>query len=325
MQNPIPFPVLKNKIPLSVVAPGVECLQVIMVNVFFISHTEDNVTRWFLVDAGLGYCAARIKKASVYLFGEDNPPQAILLTHGHADHVGAVADLAAAWNVPVYAHPMEMPYLIGKSYYPPPDPTVGGGAMTWLSSTFPSKPIDISGSVKPFPEDGTVPGLPGWQVIHTPGHTPGHVSFFRESDRTLLAGDAFTTVKQESFFAVLSQEQEVNGPPAYFTSDWQAAQQSVQVLADLKPGASGCGHGKPMHGVDLQYGLETLALHFDELAVPKHGRYVSQPALTDEQGVISLPPPADDTPEIILGKLGIGALAGVLAGYWGKELWNDRQ
>ena len=49
-----------------------------------------------------------------------------------------------------------------------------------------------------LPEDGSIPHLPDWEWIYTPGHSPGHVSFFREKDLTLIVGDAFVTVKQES-------------------------------------------------------------------------------------------------------------------------------
>lgn len=54
MQNPVPIPVIESIRPLFAVAPGVAGLQVIMVNVFFISHTDETGTKWFLVDAGLG-------------------------------------------------------------------------------------------------------------------------------------------------------------------------------------------------------------------------------------------------------------------------------
>src|SRR5262249_21501064 len=77
--------------------------------------------------------------------------------------------------------------------------------------------------VRPLPADGSVPGMPGWRWLHTPGHTAGHVSLFRDEDRVLIAGDAFTTVAQESFLAVLTQARHVHRPPAYFPTDWSAA------------------------------------------------------------------------------------------------------
>ncbi len=91
-----------------------------------------------LVDTGLRGSAGRIRRAAERLFNP--PPLAILLTHGHFDHVGGLPQLARDWGVPVYAHPLEMPYLTGVSPYPPPDPTVGGGTQSWLSPLYPRGP-----------------------------------------------------------------------------------------------------------------------------------------------------------------------------------------
>jgi len=112
---------------------------------------------------------------------------------------------------------------------------------------------------------------------HTPGHTPGHVSLFRDADRTLVVGDAFCTTKQESFLAVATQRPELHGPPAYFTTDWDAARDSVQRLAALRPITVAPGHGRPMKGADVADGLQTLADRFDEIARPLAGRYVERP------------------------------------------------
>lgn len=319
MQNVLPLPVIDNKTPLIDVAPGVLGLQIIMVNVYFIQKMDEPGNKWFLVDAGLGRCAGRIKKAAEGHFGKNPKPAGILLTHGHFDHIGALADLANEWDVPVYAHPLEMPYLTGRSDYPPPDPTVGGGAMALMAGIYPKKPIDLGERVLPFPADGSISGLPDWEVVHTPGHTAGHVSFFRESDGTLIAGDAFVTVKQESLLAVLTQKKEMHGPPAYFTSDWRAAKQSVEKLASLNPSVAACGHGKPMKGVELKQELHRLANNFQELAVPKQGRYVNQPAQTNENGVTSLPPRVADPLLRSLGKFGLAALAGLALISWFRK------
>jgi glyoxylase-like metal-dependent hydrolase (beta-lactamase superfamily II) len=290
------------------VAPGITGLKIVFVNVYLASDPDSN--SWVLIDAGLKGSAGRIKKAAEAQFGLGSRPEAILLTHGHFDHVGALHDLAEAWDVPVYAHPLEMPYLTGQSSYPPPDPTVGGGAMAFLSWLYPKGPIDISSRIRPYPVDGSVPGLPGWRLIHTPGHTAGHVSFFRESDRVLIAGDAFVTRKQESVLAVITDKPEVHGPPAYFTSDWRAAQWTVENLASLQPAVAATGHGVPMQGRLLQLELETLARNFGRLAVPAQGRYVPVPAETDENGIVSLPAPVVGAlPKMLLG-VGLAALAG---------------
>jgi glyoxylase-like metal-dependent hydrolase (beta-lactamase superfamily II) len=116
--------------------------------------------------------------------------------------------------------------------------------------------------------------MPGCRWIHTPGHTAGHVSLFRDDDRCLIAGDAFVTVKQESLYAVATQEREVHGPPAYFTPDWANARRSVERLAALEPAIAATGHGTPMRDQELREGLDRLARAFDRIAVPDQGRYV---------------------------------------------------
>lgn len=116
--------------------------------------------------------------------------------------------------------------------------------------------------------------MPGWEWIHTPGHTEGHVSLFRERDRVVLAGDAFITVQQESAWSVITQTKNVQGPPAYFTPDWERAEQSVRKLADLQPEIAYTGHGRPLYGEELRFSLQTLVDQFDQLAVPDNGKYV---------------------------------------------------
>ncbi len=190
----------------------------------------------------------------------------------------------------VYAHPLELPYLTGKSKYPPKDPTVGG-AMAMLSRVFPMNITNLGDWLEPLPADGVVPGLPDWQWLWTPGHSPGHVSYFRKADRTLLAGDAFATVDLASLPSLLTKKPEISLPPTPFTCDWEAAGNSVKHLAGLEPVAIGCGHGVPMSGPHIPAYLRRFA---DTFTPPAHGRYVGSPAKTDKNGVVSVPPPAPD-------------------------------
>jgi NADP-dependent 3-hydroxy acid dehydrogenase YdfG/phosphoribosyl 1,2-cyclic phosphodiesterase len=242
----------------------------------YLQGTRD---QWVLIDAGLPGSAKAIRRAATQRFG-DVPPRAIILTHGHFDHVGALPEILEEWDVPVYAHPTEIPHLTGRVDYPPPDPTVGEGAMAVLSFLYPKRAIDLGDRVRPLPADGRVPEMPGWRWIHTPGHSDGHVSLFRDADRCLIAGDAFLTVKQESLLAVARQRQELHGPPAYFTPDWAGAKQSVATLAVLRPLIAATGHGTPMRRKDLTARLNRLAVRFDQVAVPRHGRYVPKPKET---------------------------------------------
>jgi glyoxylase-like metal-dependent hydrolase (beta-lactamase superfamily II) len=292
------------------VAPDVAYLRTVFVNLFFYGRQGAPSGSWVLIDAGLPGSSPWILGAAEERFGPWAHPSAIVLTHGHFDHVGALHTLLERWDVPIYAHRLELPYLTGRSAYPPPDPTVGGGAMAALSRFYPRGPFNFGDRVQPLPADGSVPGMDGWRWIHTPGHTPGHVSLYRDSDRTLIAGDAFVTTKQESAIAALTQKSEIHGPPAYFTPDWISARRSVEQLAALEPWRVATGHGPPLEGEEMLQGLRRLARDFDRMAVPPRGRYVREPARADERGVVSLPPPVPDPlPRLLLG-VGLALLAG---------------
>lgn len=138
--------------------------------------------------------------------------------------------------------------------------------MTSLSPIYPRGPVDLGSRLRrlgALGEGTEVPGLSEWKVVHTPGHTPGHISLFRESDRALIAGDAFCTTKPESFFdAAVSEPPELHGPPAYFTSDWEAAQRSITRLAALMPEILIPGHGHPLAGEEVESKFKEFARAF---------------------------------------------------------------
>lgn len=282
-----------------------------IVNVCFVGAPGAGDRRWTLIDAGLPGGADRIKRAAAEQFGQGARPFAIVLTHGHFDHIGAIHTLAREWDAPVYAHELELPYLTGRSSYPPPDPFVGGGALSALSLLYPRRPINLGTRVQALPPDGSVPGMPGWRWIPTPGHSPGHVSFVRDADRTLIAGDAFTTTKQESLVAALIQRPEFHGPPMYFTPDWSSARQSLRHLAEYEPTAAITGHGPPARGARLRTELQQLAAHFDERARPSHGRYRDRPAITNADGVVAVPPPVVSGRTVAITGVAIGAAVGL--------------
>ncbi len=272
------------------VTPDLAYQRLAIVNLVFFGLPDAGDRGWVLIDAGLGGTAPLIARAAQQRFGSDARPGAIVLTHGHFDHVGALRTLAERWDAPVFAHPLEHPYLNGRSSYPPADPSVGGGLMARISPLYPTHPIDVRERLQSLPADGSVPFMPGWRWLHTPGHSPGHVSLWREADRTMIAGDAFITTSQESAYAVAMQRPEMHGPPMCFTPDWPSARGSVRELAALQPELAITGHGRAMEGPELRHALQTLATDFDRVAVPEQGRYVGDSATADLSGVTYVPP-----------------------------------
>ena len=176
-----------------------------------------------------------IRSAAETLFGVGARPRAIVLTHVHPDHAGSASELAHMWDVTVYVHPGELPL-------PPSGRIIGALARVERSWMFPSGRDGLS----PIDPNVGVPGLPDWQVIPTPGHTPGHLALFREGDRALIPGDA------------LSQRHTLGGPPRFATWNWRAATGSVPELARLEPSVLAPGHGRPMAGPVLAPALRAL-------------------------------------------------------------------
>ncbi|RXT08009.1 MBL fold metallo-hydrolase [Ammoniphilus sp. CFH 90114] len=254
------------------VLPDIYCHTIQIVNICLVGNPNEG--DFVLVDAGMPDSAHEIMAVVEERYGEGKRPSAIILTHGHFDHVGAIIELIDYWKVPVYAHPLEIPFLTGQKSYPEPDSTVEGGMIAKISPFFPNEPINLGEHVHELPSTGTVPHMPGWRWIPTPGHTPGHVSFFREEDRSLIVGDAFVTVKQDSLYKVLTQELEISGPPRYLTTDWHSAYESVRTLQGLRPSVAITGHGMPMEGDLLSESLDKLVNEFDQIAIPDYGRFI---------------------------------------------------
>ena len=291
---------------LSRVASGVYHTKIVFVGAYFVDVPEND--SWVLIDTGLPLSHGRIIKAAQSRYG-GRKPAAIVLTHGHFDHAGAALSLSETWNVPIFAHRLEMPYLTGKSDYPPQDSTMGG-AIAQMARLFPHSGYDFGRHVVALPENGELPELPSWKFLHTPGHTAGHISLWRESDRTLIAGDALSTMNLDSWISNLTEKQEFCRPAAPFTTDWQAARRSVELLADLEPFAVGAGHGQPITGADTARRLKEFARNFEP---PAHGRYASSPAVCDESGVVAVPPPATDYVKIAVGTTAAAFIIAALA------------
>jgi hypothetical protein len=101
--------------------------------------------------------------------------------------------------------------------------------------------------------------LPEWECIPTPGHTPGHVSYFRPADRVLISGDAVVTFKIGSLSGLIRQQPGLSGPPWYTTWNRRAVRESIDRLARLRPTVLAGGHGIPMTGAETAAALRAFA------------------------------------------------------------------
>jgi len=207
---------------------------------------------WALVDCGWARSADPVHRAVERVLGPGNAPSALFLTHIHPDHSGAAGALARLWDVPVYVHKAELPMAAGRYV-----PEFSMPLDRWIVAPFlwslPARARrrleaagDISNVVHGLPGDRELPGLPGWTAVPTPGHTPGHVAYWRSSDAVLITGDAVVTVNLNSAGGLLLGVPDLSGPPRYTTWNWKQSMDSVSQLAGLGPRVLAPGHGRPL-------------------------------------------------------------------------------
>jgi glyoxylase-like metal-dependent hydrolase (beta-lactamase superfamily II) len=174
--------------------------------------------------------------------------EAVLLTHGHEDHLGTAAWLAGEHGVPVYAHREELPRVRGER-----PPTWGAGLVRELwrpnavrfVATCVRRGVRSPGwvhdpSVLPEAERDAVPA--GAHVIAVPGHTEGHVAYHLPDRGAVLCGDALVTL------SVLTRRRGPQLHPAAFALDNDRAARSLPVLATLDADLLLPGHGEPYAG-----------------------------------------------------------------------------
>jgi glyoxylase-like metal-dependent hydrolase (beta-lactamase superfamily II) len=222
-----------------------------------------------VIDTGWPKDGAAIAGAARAAFGAAHPG-AILLTHVHPDHAGSALELARAWGCPVYVHRDELPIAMGDfdamiADAGPLDRCLVLPLMRAMGRRRREAMISRSSlrdAVQALGPGGEVPGLPSWQYVQTPGHTRGHVSFFRLRDRVLITGDAVVTLELNSFEGLLLQRQRLSGPPWYTSWSWTDAEKSVAALAALEPNVLATGHGLPLTGAGTAQALRAFAQDF---------------------------------------------------------------
>jgi hydroxyacylglutathione hydrolase len=179
-----------------------------------------------LVDTGVKQSAAKITK----MLGGRNI-SAVALTHAHPDHAGSIKRLATQFAAPVWCGQADREAT--ETGHPVLPPTINRPRLRALlnaATRFDGVPV-----ARALTEGDALTA--GFVVYDTPGHSPGHVSFWREADRTLICGDVFFNLRLPTPIPGLRQ------PPDLLTSDPATNRESERKLSALEPATVGFGHG----------------------------------------------------------------------------------
>ena len=198
-----------------------------------------------MFDAGARTMTAAARSAGARLGGVTR----IVLGHGHTDHRGT----APGFEVPVLCHPDEVVDAEGSGGFRYWDPELR--SLGWRRHLhkqlhrhfWDGGPVKIAGTVSEGDE------VAGFRVVHLPGHAPGLIGLFRESDRLALTTDCFYTLDG------WGRDSDPHVPMATYNLDTEQARASIRKLAALEPLACWPGHANPVVGTDVRARLERAA------------------------------------------------------------------
>ena len=203
-------------------------------NVYLIENPGDEggVT---MFDAGARTMTRAVASAGAKLGGITR----VVLGHGHTDHRG----VAPALGVPVLCHPEEVQDAEGSGgwrYWPADLAGLPQGSKQIQKLlhryAWDGGPVQIAGTVSEGDE------VSGFRVIDLPGHAPGLIGLWRESDRLALVSDCFYTLD------MFGRDCPPSVPAATYNYDTEEARASIRKLAELEPAAAWAGHAKPVTG-----------------------------------------------------------------------------
>jgi glyoxylase-like metal-dependent hydrolase (beta-lactamase superfamily II) len=210
------------------VVPGLTMVSSMGVNAYVLAGGDGLA----LVDTGMPRRgAARIPPAIRSLGKTPRDVRDILVTHYHPDHVGSLAALTQATSARVHAHPLDADVV--RTGRPAPrgqSPTVFGKVMTAVVGG--PRGADASVVEEAVNDGDELPIAGGIRAIHTPGHTPGHVSYLWPAGRVLFVGDAAASFPRLGWSIVYE--------------DIGRAKQSLRTLAELDFDVAVFGHGPPL-------------------------------------------------------------------------------
>jgi hydroxyacylglutathione hydrolase len=162
---------------------------------------------------------------------QHHPVRAHALTHAHADHQGSSAGFCRRRGIPLLVHEREVAVVERGAMLE----NIPNNLVTRLQHHFWwGQPHPVAQALKAGDD------LHGFEVLETPGHSLGHVSLWRESDRVLIVGDVMTNIN------LLTLQTGLHEPLGLFTLDQQQNRQQITKLAALMPRLALFGHGAPL-------------------------------------------------------------------------------
>jgi glyoxylase-like metal-dependent hydrolase (beta-lactamase superfamily II) len=196
------------------------------INSFAFLEGDDSVT---LIDCGVKRAPARIQRALASVGKHPRDVQRIILTHAHSDHAGGAAAVTQASSAEgVFVHQAEEAY-ISSGQRPPLDGSSGSGRIFARVNKGGFTPIPVAGML----QDGQVLSVAGGlQVIHTPGHTPGHISLLHQGSGVLITGDSIFNITSRMTWSL-----------AAFCTDAAQSRQTAEKFADLDFTTAAFTHG----------------------------------------------------------------------------------
>ncbi|MEF2967977.1 MBL fold metallo-hydrolase [Paenibacillus sp. M1] len=207
-----------------------------------------------LVDTGMPGCYRRIMDLIAQAGIDPAALHAVILTHQDIDHVGSLPQFISGngGKPKVYAHAEDKPYIDGKKLLIKFSPARKEALLQALPEPLAKQfeavfSTDSSENVTHVLADGQrLPFGGGLTVIHTPGHTPGHISLYHEPSKTLIAGDA-----------MIVQDGMLQGPNPVMTPDMPLALQSLRKLKAYPIETVVCYHGGIYRG-DVSKRIEEI-------------------------------------------------------------------
>jgi hydroxyacylglutathione hydrolase len=153
----------------------------------------------------------------------------LALTHVHPDHQGVAKDVCEARGIPLACHAADVDAMEGQR--PVQEASASNPVNRMIASIWQGPPYQVERVLEEGDE------VAGFRVVHAPGHSRGHVLFFREGDRVVICGDV---IRNMSYATGLPGIKE---PPPLFTYDMEENRRSIRRLAELNPSLILPGHG----------------------------------------------------------------------------------